>query len=58
MDKCGATGKDIYLTKQEAREAIRRRGFRGSRPAYWCVFCSGWHHSRSIRHNGAKGGKG
>ena len=38
----GCTSKALYLSRREASNFVRRRGFSGLRP-YRCWFCSGWH---------------
>ena len=38
----GCTSKAVYVSRQEAKSFVRRRGYAGLHP-YRCRWCDGWH---------------
>jgi len=53
--KCGATGKEIFETKDLARAGLNAhaRGL-GSTKEYRCPFCNYWHLTKNARGNRRK----
>jgi hypothetical protein len=50
--KCGANGKIRYANRTEARTELARYAHaKGSRRAYYCVFCDGYHLTKGQRGN-------
>lgn len=53
--RCGATGKIIYASKDEARAAAADPGRRraGITRYYRCPFCQLWHLTKGIHNHGS-----
>jgi hypothetical protein len=56
LDLCGVTGKDMYPTKDECRDALAAFGYaKGSRRVYRCPFCDTYHQTKGRRGKPGKG---
>lgn len=55
-ERCGYMGKLRYATRDEAKaELARYAHMKGSRKVHFCVFCEGYHLTKSTR--GTKKGR-
>lgn len=56
IDRCGATGKQRWDTRDQARAGLRAFAFaKGSRKVHRCAFCDGYHLTKGQRGRPGKG---